>query len=157
LTNPAGSKRQVMGVFAERWVQPLAQVLGALGAERAWVVHGGGMDEMTTTGETAVAEYRDGGVRLFTITPEAVGLPRAALADITGGTPEENAEALRALLDGKTGPYRDIVLLNAAAGLLVADHVETLAEGIEAAAESIDSGNAKTALDRLAAITSQAA
>jgi anthranilate phosphoribosyltransferase len=153
LTNPAGSKRQVMGVFAERWVQPLAQVLGALGAERAWVVHGGGMDEMTTTGETAVAEYRDGGVRLFTITPEAVGLPRAALADITGGTPEENAEALRALLDGKTGPYRDIVLLNAAAAFLVGDKVETLREGVETAAAVIDGGRAKAALDTLVAVT----
>ena len=86
LTNPAGAKRQVVGVFAERWVAPLAQVLGALGSERAWVVHGGGMDEMTTTGETSVAEYRDGQVRLFTVTPEAVGLKRSALADLTGAT-----------------------------------------------------------------------
>jgi anthranilate phosphoribosyltransferase len=153
LTNPAGAKRQVMGVFAERWVLPLAQVLGALGAERAWVVHGGGMDEMTTTGETAVAEYRDGGVRLFTITPEAVGLPRAALADLTGGTPAENAAALRALLDGEKGPYRDIVLLNTAAAFLVGEKVETLREGVEMAAAVIDSGRAKAALEKLAAIT----
>src|SRR6478735_7789910 len=118
LTKPAGAQRQVMGVFADRWVEPLARVLGALGAERAWVVHGGGMDEMTTTGETSVAEYRDGQVRLFTITPEAVGLERAALADLTGGSPQENAKALKALLDGEPGPYRDIVLLNAAAAFL---------------------------------------
>src|SRR5688572_16769867 len=101
LTNPAGAKRQVVGVFAERWVAPLAQVLGALGSERAWVVHGGGMDEMTTTGETSVAEFREGQVRLFTVTPEAVGLKRAALADLTGGSPAQNAEALRGLLAGE--------------------------------------------------------
>jgi anthranilate phosphoribosyltransferase len=155
LTNPAGAKRQVVGVFAERWVSPLAQVLGALGAERAWVVHGGGMDEMTTTGESSVAEYRNGQVRLFTITPEAVGLPRAALADLTGGTPAENAQALRDLLDGAPGPYRDVVLLNAAAAFLVGDKVETLREGVEMAARVVDEGKARAALDRLAAITHQ--
>ena len=154
LTNPAGAKRQVVGVFAERWVSPLAQVLGALGAERAWVVHGGGMDEMTTTGETSVAEFRDGQVRLFTITPEAVGLPRAALADLTGGTPAENAVALRALLDGAKGPYRDIVLLNSAAAFLVGETVETLREGVELAGRVIDDGRAKAALDKLVAVTS---
>ena len=154
LTNPANAKRQVMGVFAERWVEPLARVLGALGSERAWVVHGGGMDEMTTTGESVVAEWRDGQARLFTITPEAVGLPRAALADLTGGSPAENAVALRALLDGETGAYRDIVLLNAAAAFLVGEKVETLRDGIELARAVIDDGRAKTALATLAAITS---
>ena len=154
LTNPAGARRQVVGVFAERWVAPLAQVLGALGAERAWVVHGGGMDEMSTTGETSVAEWRDGQVRLFTVTPEAVGLPRAALADLTGGTPAENAVALRALLDGAKGPYRDIVLLNSAAAFLVGETVETLREGVELAARVIDDGRAKAALDKLVAVTS---
>src|SRR6201991_5337439 len=94
LTNRAGAKRQVVGVFAERWVAPLAQVLGALGSERVWVVHGGGLDEMTTTGETSVAEYREGQVRLFTVTPEAVGLKRAALADLTGGAPAQHAAGL---------------------------------------------------------------
>ncbi|WP_374470568.1 anthranilate phosphoribosyltransferase [Phenylobacterium sp.] len=153
LTNPAGAKRQVVGVFAERWVSPLAQVLGALGAERAWVVHGGGMDEMTTTGETSVAEYREGQVRLFTITPEAVGLPRAALADLTGGTPAENARALRGLLAGETGPYRDVVLLNAAAAFLVDEKVETLRQGVEYAAQVVDDGRALGALDRLVEIT----
>ena len=153
LTNPAGAKRQVMGVFADRWVAPLAEVLGALGAERAWVVHGAGMDEMTTTGETSVAEYRDGKVRLFTVTPEAVGLPRAALADLTGGDPKANAQALRDLLDGAKGPYRDIVLLNAAAAFLVGDKVETLREGVELAAQVIDDGRAKASLERMAAIT----
>lgn len=152
LTNPAGAQRQVVGVFAERWVAPLAQVLGALGSERAWVVHGGGMDEMTTTGETSVAEYREGQVRLFTVTPEAVGLPRSGLADLTGGTPAENAVALRDLLKGKPGPYRDIVLLNAAAAFLVGDKVETLREGVELAARVVDDGRAQAALDKLVQI-----
>jgi anthranilate phosphoribosyltransferase len=156
LTNPAGVKRQVMGVFADRWVEPLARVLGSLGAERAWVVHGGGMDEMTTTGETSVAEYREGQVRLFTITPEAVGLPRASLVDLTGGTPAENAQALRELLDGARGPYRDIVLLNAAAAFLVGDKVETLRDGVHLAAEVLDDGRAKAALAKLIAVTSPA-
>ncbi|WP_421931488.1 anthranilate phosphoribosyltransferase [Phenylobacterium sp.] len=154
LTNPAGAKRQVMGVFAERWVEPLARVLGALGTERAWVVHGGGMDEMTTTGETVVAEWREGQSRLFTVTPEAVGLKRAALADLTGGTPAENAVALRALLDGETGAYRDIVLLNAAAAFLVGEKVETLRDGIDLARAVIDDGRARRALEQLVAITS---
>ncbi|HEX5775729.1 MAG TPA: anthranilate phosphoribosyltransferase, partial [Caulobacteraceae bacterium] len=149
LTNPAGARRQVVGVPSSRFVEPLARALGALGAERAWTVHGEGMDELTTTGETEVAEWKDGAVRLFSVTPEAVGLPRAALADLTGGDPAENATALRELLDGKPGAYRDIVLLNAAAGFLVGDRVETLREGVELAAQSIDSGAAKAALDKL--------
>jgi anthranilate phosphoribosyltransferase len=153
LTNPAGAQRQVMGVFADRWVEPLARVLGALGAERAWVVHGGGLDEMTTTGETSVAEYRDGQVRLFTVTPEAVGLPRAALADLTGGSPAENAVALRDLMNGRTGPYRDIVLLNTAAAFLVGEKVETLREGVELAGQVLDDGRAKGALDKLVELT----
>jgi anthranilate phosphoribosyltransferase len=156
LTNPAGALRQVVGVPTSRFVEPLARALGALGATRAWTVHGQGMDELTTTGETEVAEWKDGAVRLFNITPEAVGLKRASLEDLRGGTPQQNAVALRAVLAGEPGAYRDIVLLNAAAGLLVADHVETLAEGIEASAASIDSGKAAAALERLAAITSQA-
>ncbi|WP_419255582.1 anthranilate phosphoribosyltransferase [Caulobacter sp. ErkDOM-YI] len=153
LTNPAGAKRQVMGVSAPRFVEPIARALGVLGAERAWSVHGQGMDELTTTGETEVAEWRDGVVRFFTITPEAVGLPRASLADLTGGEPDFNAAALTRLLDGEKGAYRDIVLLNAAAAFLVADKVETLVEGIEAAAASIDSGAAKAALAGLVKAT----
>ncbi|HQR88643.1 MAG TPA: anthranilate phosphoribosyltransferase, partial [Caulobacter sp.] len=153
LTNPAGARRQVVGVSAPRFVEPIARALGALGAERAWSVHGQGMDELTTTGETEVAEWRHGAVRLFTITPEAVGLPRASLADLTGGEPDFNAAALTRLLDGEKGAYRDIVLLNAAAAFLVADKVETLSEGIKAAAASIDSGAAKAALAGLVAAT----
>ena len=153
LTNPAGARRQVVGVPSSRFVEPLARALGALGAERAWTVHGEGMDELTTTGETEVAEWKDGAVRLFRITPEAVGLKRATLADLTGGSPDDNARALRELLDGRAGPYRDIVLLNAAAGLLVADKVETLREGVELAARSIDSGAARAALAKLIEVT----
>jgi len=156
LSNPAGARRQLLGVFDGRWVDPLARVLGALGATRAWVVHGEGLDEITTTGTTHIAEWRDGGVRLFNITPEAVGLPRAALADLRGGDPEENAAALRALLAGTTGPYRDIVLINAAAAFLVADKVETLREGVDLAAASVDDGAAAIALERLIAITCEA-
>ena len=153
LTNPAGAQRQVMGVFAERWVEPLARVLGALGSERAWVVNGGGMDELTTTGETTVAELKDGAVRLFTITPEAVGLPRAGLSDLVGGSASENAQALTDLLGGRIGAYRDIVLLNAAAAFLVGEKVETLREGVELAGQVIDDGRAAHALKRLAEIS----
>ena len=153
LTNPAGAKRQVVGVSAARFVEPIARALGALGAVRAWTVHGDGMDELTTTGETEVAEWRDGGIRLFRITPEAVNLPRARLADLRGGAPEENARALRAVLEGRAGPYRDIVRLNAAAALLVGERVETLRDGVDMAGQVIDDGHALAALDRLVAIT----
>jgi len=153
LSNPAGARRQVVGVPSLRFVEPIARALGQLGAIRAWSVHGAGLDELTTTGETEVAEWRDGHVTLFRITPEAVGLPRAALADITGGAPEYNARALAELLDGAKGPYRDIVLLNAAAAFLVADKAETLSDGIGLAAQAIDSGAARRALDGLIAAT----
>ena len=154
LSNPAGAQRQVLGVASMRFVEPLARALGALGSVRAWTVHGAGLDELTTTGETEVAEWRDGAVRLFTITPEAVGLPRAALADLQGGSPAQNAVALRELLEGKTGAYRDIVLLNTAAALLVSEKVETLREGVAMAAAAIDDGRARDALARLVSITS---
>ncbi len=149
LANPAGAKRQLVGVPAPRFVEPLARALGALGAERAWTVHGGGMDELTTTGETEVAEWRDGQLRLFVITPEAVGLPRASLAELVGGAPAQNAHALKDMLDGRRGAYRDIVLLNAAAAFLVADRTETLREGVTLAGEVIDDGRAKAALAKL--------
>lgn len=152
LTNPAGATRQVLGVFSERWVEPLARVLGALGSERAWVVHGSGMDEMTTTGETSVAEWRDGQVRLFTVTPEAVDIPRASLADLVGGDPDHNAAALRRLLEGETGAYRDIVALNAAAAFLVGEKTETLRDGVILAKDLLDSGAAMKVLDKLVEI-----
>ncbi len=154
LSNPAGAKRQVVGVPSVRFVEPIAQALGALGATRAWSVHGSGLDELTTTGETEIAEWRDGHVRLFHITPEAVGLPRAALADITGGAPDYNAERLAALLDGQKDAYRDIVLLNSAAAFLVGDKVETLRDGIDLAAAVLDDGRARGALDTLVRVTS---
>ncbi len=157
LSNPAGAKRQVLGVAEPRRLEPLARVLGALGAERAWVVHGEGLDEMTTTGVNHVAEWRAGeemgGVRLFNISPEAVGLARTGLDDLRGGDPIENATALRDLLNGKAGAYRDVVCLNAAAAFLVADRVETLREGFERATAAIDDGRALGALDTLAALS----
>ncbi len=153
LTNPAGAKRQVVGVFAEKWVEPVAQVLGALGAEKAWVVHGAGMDEITTAGETSVAEWKDGQVRLFKIKPEALNVFPALVEDLRGGDPQHNAAALMRLLDGEPGPYRDIVLINAAAALLVADRCETLAEGMAIAADSIDQGLAKASLLKLIEVT----
>ena len=153
LANPAGAKRQVVGVPSSRFLELIGKALGALGAERAWVVHGQGMDELSTTGESEVAEWKDGRLALFTITPEAVGLPRASLSDLTGGDPEHNAARLRALLEGETGPYRDIVLLNAAAALLVADKVETLSQGVELARASIDQGKALASLGALIAAT----
>lgn len=149
LSNPAGARRQVLGVYDIRLVEPIARVLGALGAERAWTVHGAGMDEMTTTGESHVAEWFQGRIRLFTITPEAVGLRRSALADLKGGSPAENAAEMRALLDGKPGPYRDVVALNAAAAFLVAEAVETLRDGVALAQAAIDDGRARKALDTL--------
>ncbi|MDO9076915.1 MAG: anthranilate phosphoribosyltransferase [Brevundimonas sp.] len=153
LSNPAGAKRQVMGVYDPRLLEPLAEVLGRLGATRAWTVHGQGLDELTTTGETEVAEWKDGTVRRFTVTPEDAGLPRASLDALRGGDAEENAAALRALLDGATGAYRDIVLLNAAAALVVADRAADLAEGAALAAKVIDDGRAARALADLVEAT----
>jgi anthranilate phosphoribosyltransferase len=153
LSNPAGASRQLLGVFDSRWVEPLARALGALGSRRAWVVHGDGLDEITTTGPTQIAEWREGAVRLFTVTPEAVGLARVARSDLVGGEPAANAAALRALLAGQKGPYRDIVLLNAAAAFLVAETAETLREGVAMAAQAIDGGTAASALTALIEIT----
>ena len=152
LTNPASAMRQVVGVFAPQWVAPLAAALGALGSERAWVVHGEGMDEITTTGTTQVAEFRDGRVREFTVSPEELDLPRARLSDLIGGDPAQNAQALRGVLDGELGPYRDIVLFNAAAAFVVGDKVESLRDGVGLAKEAIDDGRAATALKTLVEI-----
>ncbi|HWQ85492.1 anthranilate phosphoribosyltransferase [Brevundimonas sp.] len=153
LSNPASAKRQVMGVYDPRLLEPLAEVLGRLGAERAWVVHGQGLDELTTTGPTGVAEWRDGAVRRFTVTPEDAGLPRASIEDLRGGDAEENALALHKLLAGEAGAYRDIVLLNAAAALVVADRAADLAEGAAIAARVIDEGRAAQALTDLVVAT----
>jgi anthranilate phosphoribosyltransferase len=155
LSNPALVRRQLVGVFAARWIEPVAATLGNLGSTRAWVVHGSdGTDEITTTGPTAVAELRDGAVRRFEVTPDDAGLPRASLADLKGGTPAENAAAIMALLGGKAGAFRDIVLLNAAAALVVADRAATLREGARLASAAIDDGKAMATLSQLIAITS---
>ena len=156
LSNPAGTKHQVVGVFAERWVEPLARVLGNLGAEHAWVVHGtDGLDELTTTGPTRVAEFKGGEIRLFTVKPEDVGLKRAAPAELKGGDAATNAAALKGLLKGQQGAYRDIVVLNSAAALLVAGKVDTLSDGARFAEQAIDRGEAEAVLDRMIAITNR--
>ena len=150
LSNPAGARRQLLGVYDKRWVEPLAHVLKKLGSERAWVVHGSdGLDELTTTGKSTVAELRKDEVRVFEITPEEAGLRRAAPEDLVGGTPAENAEALTALLDGEKSAYRDIVLLNAAAALCITNKAPNLADGVEMAALAIDDGGAKKTLAEL--------
>ncbi|MGH6905626.1 MAG: anthranilate phosphoribosyltransferase [Geminicoccaceae bacterium] len=157
LANPAGARRQLMGVFAGEWVEPIAHVLAQLGTERAWVVHGAdGLDELSTTGPSRVAELRDGTVRTFEVTPEEAGLPRARVGDLKGGDATTNADALRALLDGLRGPYRDIVLLNSAAALIVAGQADDLAAGVARAAAAIDDGAAKAVLGGLVAITNEA-
>lgn len=154
LANPAGVKRQFTGTFARAWIEPMARVLGNLGCERAWVVHGAdGLDELTTTGASAVAELRDGAVRIFEVTPEDAGLDRARPDDLKGGDGETNAAAMRALLGGERGPLRDVVAYNAAAGLIVADRVADLRAGVAMALAAIDSGGARATLDRLVEIT----
>ncbi|WP_349360528.1 anthranilate phosphoribosyltransferase [Stappia sp.] len=154
LSNPAGVRRQMVGVFAERWVEPIAEVLASLGSEAAWVVHGSdGLDEITTTGPTTVAALENGAVRVFQIAPGDVGLPVARPEDLKGGEAEENAEALAAVLDGAKSAYRDTVLMNAGATLVVAGHAGDLAEGVAQAARSIDTGAARARLDRLVAVS----
>ena len=154
LSNPANVRRYLLGVFSPDWVEPLAHVLGELGAERAWVVHGaGGLDEISPAGETMVAALEDGEVTTFAISPESAGLPVSPTEAIKGGDAAHNAEALRALLGGAPGAYRDTVLLNAAAALIVAGKAADLAEGVRLAAASIDEGRARDRLERLIAVS----
>jgi anthranilate phosphoribosyltransferase len=154
LSNPAGVRRQFSGAFAREWIVPMAQVLGNLGSERAWVVHGAdGLDEMTTTGPSFVAELSDGTVRTFEVTPEDAGLPRASAEDIRGGDAETNAAAMRAMLGGERGPFRDIVLFNAAGALLVAGRADNLADGVAIAADALQSGRALATLAKLVDIS----
>jgi anthranilate phosphoribosyltransferase len=155
MSSPAGARRQVVGVFAPQWVAPMAEVLGRLGAERAWVVHGDGMDELTTAGVTRVAEYHAGKVVEFDVIPEEAGLNMASGSDLKGGEPAHNAVLMRDLLGGARGPLRDIVLLNSAAALVVAGKVETLRDGAEMAARAIDRGAARQVLERLVAATNE--
>ena len=156
LSNPAGAKRQLLGVFGPQWLAPVAVVLRALGSERAWVVHGGdGLDELTTTTSSYVAELWDGTINRFEIWPEHAGVARASLDDLRGGNARENAMALRAVLHGRAGPYRDIVVLNAAAALIVAGKADGLKHGAELARQSIDTGAAAARLDALVQATNE--
>ncbi len=152
LSNPAGAKRQLTGVFSRDWMVPMAEVLGKLGSERAWVVHGSdGLDELTTTGPSFVAELLNGKVKSFEVTPEHAGLPYASQADLKGGDPSTNAAALSALMDGQNGAYRDIVLFNSAAALLIAGKAKDLKDGVAQAGDAIDSGLARRVLQKLIA------
>lgn len=157
LTNPAHVKRQLIGVYDEAWLEPFAHALKALGAEKAWIVHGQGMDELALSGVTKVAVLEHGDVRTFELSPEDAGLTRAPLKAIKGGTAEKNAEAIRALLRGARGPFRDIVVLNAAAALVVADKVQDLQHGVQLASAAIDEGAAQAALDTLIAASREVA
>jgi len=157
LSNPAGAKRQLIGVFARQWIEPMAQVLGRLGSERVWVVNGSdGLDEITTTGPTHVAELNDGVVKTFTVSPDEVGLPRAEPAALKGGDAEYNAARLTLLLNGEKGPYRDIAVLNAGAALLVAGKAPDLKSGMAQAAAALDDGRAKAVLARMVSISHEA-
>ncbi len=154
LTNPAGVKYQLTGAFSRDIIRPMAETLAALGTTRAWLVHGAdGTDELSIAGATHVAELKDGTVREFDIHPEEAGLPVHPFEAILGGTPQENADALRALLAGAEGAYRDAVLLNAAAALVIAGRAADLPAGVALARESIDSRAAARAVQRLAAVS----
>src|SRR5713226_8918255 len=150
LSNPAGVTRQMVGVFSRQWVEPLAQVLKNLGSEHVWVVHGSdGLDEITTSGPTHVAALENGAVRAFEITPEDVGLPRVKPEALRGGDAGHNARALTDVLKGKKGAFRDVALLNAAAGLIVAGRAKELKQALALAEKSVDSGEADSRLQRL--------
>lgn len=154
LSNPAGVKRQMVGVFSRQWVQPLAQVLKNLGAESVWVVHGSdGLDEITLTGETFVAALEKGDIRTFEVRPEDAGLGRCAGEELKGGDAADNAVALRSVLEGAPGAYRDVALLNAAAALIVSGRADTLKEAVAIAVKSLDSGAAAARLKELIAVS----
>jgi anthranilate phosphoribosyltransferase len=154
LSNPAGVKRLLVGMFSPEWLEPAANVLRDLGAEAAWMVHGaGGVDEISVAGKSKVVELKDGKITAFEVSPGDVGLPEAPLDAIRGGDAEENAKALREFLAGATGPYRDTVLMNAGAALVVGSKARNLAEGVELAAASIDEGKAEERLDKLVAVS----
>ena len=153
LANPACVTRQLTGVYSPDWLAPMAETLGALGTKRAWLVHGQGLDELTLAGETLVAEWRSGTLQRFTVSPEQAGLPRAPVNALTGGDAQTNAAALRALLHGNRSAYRDTVLLNAAAALVIADRAADLADGAQQAAAAVDGGAALSVLETLIAET----
>jgi anthranilate phosphoribosyltransferase len=149
LSNPAGTKRQVIGVFDKKWCEPLAKVLGKLGSKHVWVVHGSdGLDELTITGKSYVSEFKDGAVRNFEISPEDAGLPLHDMSELKGGDAEYNAAALRAILNGEENAYLDIVLLNSAAALIVAGKTDNLKEGVRIAKAAIHDGKAAKTLEK---------
>ncbi|MBB1490821.1 anthranilate phosphoribosyltransferase [Paracoccus sp. MC1854] len=157
MTNPASVRAQLTGAFSAEWLRPMAETLRELGSTSAWLVHGGdGTDELSIAEPSQVAQLKNGQITEFEISPEDAGLPVHPFDDIIGGEPAENAAALRALLDGAKGAYRDAVLLNAAAALVIAGRAATLREGAEIARDSLDSGKAKQKLAQLAAITGTA-
>ena len=149
LANPARVRRQLTGVYDPAWAQPMAETLHQLGTEQAWVVHGQGLDELTVAGENHVVELKHGSVRAFTVTPEDAGLARSPIEAIRGGDAAANAGAMLGLLEGHAGPYRDTVLLNAGAALIVAGRAGTLRDGVAMAGQSVDRGAAMAALDAL--------
>ncbi len=154
LSNPAGVKRQMVGVFARPWIEPLAKVLAALGSERAWVVHGSdGLDELTTSGPSFVAELAGGKVKTFEVTPEDAGLKRSNPEQLRGGEAAMNAAALRTVLEGMPGPYRDVALMNAGAALVVAGKAKNIREGVALGAKALDSGAANVRLEKLIAVS----
>jgi anthranilate phosphoribosyltransferase len=158
LTNPAGANAQIIGVYAASLTEPLARVLAELGTVRAFVVHGAdNLDEISNTGESRVSEVRDGTVRTFSVRPEDFGMPRASIADLRGGDREQNAQIIRALLEGEPGPRRDIVLMNAAAALVAGGRARDLKEGVGLAAGSIDGGGARGKLEALVALSQRLA
>ncbi|WP_029558629.1 anthranilate phosphoribosyltransferase [Xanthobacter sp. 91] len=158
LSNPAGVKRQMVGVFAKSWIVPLAEVLKALGSEKAFVVHGSdGLDEITISGGTDIAVLEDGRIHTFTLNPEDVGLARAPAEALKGGDAAQNAEALRAVLDGAPGAYRDVAVLNAAAALVVAGRAKDLTAGVGMAQTSLDTGSARARLERLVTLSASLA
>ena len=156
LANPAGVKRQLVGVFSPQWLHPVAETLRELGSESVWVVHGSGLDEVTTTGTTDVVALEDGKIRVFKLTPADFGVETAKLDDLRGGDGEENGRALRAVLDGEKNAYRDIALANAAASLVVAGVAEDVKTGMTLAIESLESGATAGALDKLIAVSNSA-
>jgi anthranilate phosphoribosyltransferase len=157
LSNPAGVKRQMVGVFSRQWTEPLAQVLKNLGSESAWVVHGSdGLDEITTTGPTSVTALEKGAIRSFEIAPEDVGLPRVKPEALRGGDATGNAKAVEEVLEGKKTPLRDVALLNAAAALVVAGKAADIKSAFALAVQSVDSGEAEGRLDRLIVVSNDA-
>ncbi|TNE34324.1 MAG: anthranilate phosphoribosyltransferase [Alphaproteobacteria bacterium] len=156
MSNPAAVKRQLIGVYDPAWMRPMAETLKELGSKHIWVMHGAdGLDELSTTGASQVVEMKNGVITEFDVTPEQYGFARVPLADIKGGTPEENAKALMALLNGAEGPYRDITLLNAGVAIMIGGKCDSVEDGIALARASIDNGTALSAFEKLKSISNE--